>query len=165
MLKRHFQIKGYPDTDVKALRVELPEPTDMFAKRLLDLEEQKTRVIQAVVGTGLFPTEKIYKDYYDMTDREIEEMKTKLEEEQKEQMEREQEAAATGAATGAAAGAPMAADQSAPMDGAPSANESVLNTLAEVKDNYLGSGFDLKKLKTIERLIEKRQNGEEELES
>lgn len=168
MLKRHFQIKGYPEADVKALRVELPEPTDMFAKRLLDLEEQKTRVVQAVVGTGLFPTEKIYKDYYDMTDREINEMKTKLEEEQKALAEKEQEAAAAGV-TGAAAGAPMAADQGAPMDGAenaaPTANEEIVNTLSELKNNYLGIDFDFKKLKTVERLIEKHQSGEEELES
>ena len=164
ILKRHFQIRGYPSSDVRSLRVELPEPTDVFAKRLLDLEEQKTRVIQAVVGTGLFPTEKIYKDYYDMTDREIDEMKTKLDEEQKAQAEMEQDAAA-GGATGAAAGAPMAADQSAPMDGAPAANEEIINALSEIKGNYLGSDFDFKKLRTVERLIEKHQSGEEELES
>ena len=74
-------------------------------------------------------------------------------------------AAAAGGATGAAAGAPMAADQSAPMDGAPAANEEIINALSDIKGNYLGSDFDFKKLRTVERLIEKRQSGEEELES
>jgi hypothetical protein len=164
MLKRHFQIRGYPESDIKSLRVELPEPTDMFAKRLLDLEEQKTRVIQAVVGTGLFPTERIYKDYYDMTDREIDELKTKLEEEQKAQAEKEQDAAG---ATGAAAGAPMAADQGAPMDGAenaaPTTNEEVINILSSIRSKYLGPEFDYDKQRTVQRIIEKQQDREEEL--
>jgi len=167
MLKRHLQIRGFPDSDIKEVRIELPEPTDMFAKRLLDLEEQKTRVIQAVVGTGLFTSEKIYKDYYDMTDREIEELKTKLKEEQEEMAEAQAGMGMPGA-TGAAAGGPMAADQSPPMGGAenttPTANENILTSLESLKEQYIEQGFDFKKHKALERLIEKNLQNEDEEE-
>jgi hypothetical protein len=165
MVKRHLQIKGFTDSDVKKVRIELPEPTDMFAKRLLDLEEQKTRVIQAVVGTMLFPKERIYKDYYDMTDREIEELQEKLKEEQEEQAAMQPEG------TGAAGGAPMAADQSAPMDGAenapPTANEELLQSLIQIKESYSKNGFDYPKHKAMGRIIERNQDieSEEELKS
>ena len=50
----------------------------------MEIDEQKARVVQAVVGLGLFPTSTIYKEFYDMTDQEIEQVKEELQEEQDE---------------------------------------------------------------------------------
>jgi len=171
LLKRHLQIKGFPESDVRDVRIDLPEPTDMFAKRLLDLEEQKIRVIQGIVGTGLFPSEKIYKEYYDMTEREIEELKEKLAEEQKEMAEKQQdEQGALPGATGAAAGAPMAGPTPMEAGGqegaaniAPTSNEEVLASLSLLRESYLGSDFDYNKQKVLRRVIEKYQDGSEEV--
>ena len=76
--KRHLVLKGFPSSIIKGLRIELPSPSDMFEKRLLDLEEQRARVAQAVLGTGLFSKDKVYKDFYEMTENEIEETKEEL---------------------------------------------------------------------------------------
>ena len=42
------------------------------------------------MGTGLFPTDTIYKDLYDMTDQEIEVTKQQLKEEKDDQLEQQQ---------------------------------------------------------------------------
>jgi len=83
--KRHLKLKKFPQSLINALEIELPDPSDIFTKRKLEIDEAKARVVQAVVGTGLFPTETIYKELYDMTDQEIEVTKSKLDEEQAEQ--------------------------------------------------------------------------------
>ena len=84
MAKRHLKLKGFPATLVKELQIHLPDPSDIFTKRKLEIDESKARVVQAVVGTGLFPTETIYKELYDMNDQEISETKRKLKQEQRE---------------------------------------------------------------------------------
>lgn len=82
--KRHLLIKGYPFMQVHKLKIKLPEPSDLSAKRMLDLDEQKARVVQAVKGLGIFPQEKIYKDYYQMNDNDIEKIKQQLKKEMKD---------------------------------------------------------------------------------
>jgi hypothetical protein len=82
--KRHLKMKDYPQTLINALEVCLPDPSDIFTKRKMEIDEQKARVVQAVVGTGLFPSETIYKEYYEMNDAEIEQVKDKLKKEQKD---------------------------------------------------------------------------------
>ena len=47
----------------------------------MEIDEQKARVVQAVIGTGLFPKSVIYKEFYDMTDQEIQNMKDEMKEE------------------------------------------------------------------------------------
>jgi hypothetical protein len=89
--KRHLQLKGYPSRLIKELRIELPEPSDMSAKRKLDLDEQKTRVIQAVKGLQLFSNKEIYRQYYDMSEDEIERIMTELEQEQEEMAQKQAE--------------------------------------------------------------------------
>lgn len=79
--RRHLAIKGYPVQLINKLRINLPDPSDMYTKRKLDVDEQKARVVQAVKGLMIFPTEYIYKEYYDLTDSEIEDIKGKLEKE------------------------------------------------------------------------------------
>lgn len=77
--KKHLAIKGFPRKTIDDLRIRLPDPSDMMTKRKLDVDEQKARVIQAVQMLQLFPKETIYKEYYDLTDIEIEEIEKKLE--------------------------------------------------------------------------------------
>ena len=85
--KRHLKMKHYPPSIINALRIELPDPSHLFTKAKLEIEEQNSRVVQALVATGLFSKRRIYKEYYDMSDEEIEELTEELEKE----MEREQE--------------------------------------------------------------------------
>ena len=89
--KRHLKLKDYPASIIRDMSITLPDPSDMFTKRKLEIDEAKARVVQAVMGTGLFPTETIYKELYDMTDQEIEVTKEKLEKEQDEQAQRAQD--------------------------------------------------------------------------
>ena len=88
---------GYPASLVKAVRIQLPDPSDTFTKRKMEIDEQKARVVQAVVATGLFPKSTIYKEFYDMTDQEIQHTMEELKKEQEEMQEQEQaQAAAAG---------------------------------------------------------------------
>lgn len=87
--KRHLQLKGFPASLIKDLKIELPEPSDMSAKRKLDLDEQKTRVIQAVKGLQLFSNKEIYRQYYDMSEEEIERTMDELDKEMEEQAEKQ----------------------------------------------------------------------------
>lgn len=102
--KRHLLIKGFPFMQVHKLKIKLPEPSDLSVKRQLDLDEQKARVVQAVKGLGIFPIEKIYKDYYQMSDKEISTIKDKLKKEMKDPVFASMGAAAMG--MGGAMGAP-----------------------------------------------------------
>jgi len=87
--QKHLEMVGYPKSIIKDLKIDLPDPSDVFIKRKLEIDEAKARVVTAVVGTGLFPTDHIYKEFYNMTDTEIEMLKKDLEEEQDKQAEKE----------------------------------------------------------------------------
>jgi hypothetical protein len=78
--KRHLLIRGFSAFSVSKLKIKLPEPSDMSAKRQLDIDEQKARVVQAVKGLNIFPLEYLYKNYYQLNDDEIKDIKDKLEE-------------------------------------------------------------------------------------
>lgn len=103
--KRHLIIKGFPSFIVSKLKIKLPEPSDMSAKRQLDIDEQKARVVQAVKGLNIFPLEYIYKQYYQLNQDEIDELKDKLEEQSKDPV---MGAIAAGMPPGGAMGAPGA---------------------------------------------------------
>jgi hypothetical protein len=148
MAKRHLQLKGYPASLIKELRIQLPEPSDMSAKRKLDIDEQKTRVIQAVQGLGLFSSEEIYKEYYDMTTEEIERMKQQIQSEQTEAADQEAEAA-----EGAGPGPMEAGGQEGAENVPPTANESKVSSLEIILDSVL----DEDKKEVISRIIEKEQ--------
>jgi hypothetical protein len=81
IVKRHLLVKGFPAISVSKLKIKLPEPSDMSAKRQLDIDEQKARVVQAVKGLNIFPLDYIYKTYYQMNEQEIDELISKMEEE------------------------------------------------------------------------------------
>lgn len=91
--KRHLAILGYPQTEINSVKVHLPDPSDMFTKRRLDVDEQKIRVVQAVKGLMLFPDDYLYKEYFNLTDNEIKEIKEKMQEQQEEQMQQQMQAA------------------------------------------------------------------------
>ena len=164
MAKRHLQLKGFPAALIKKLKIILPEPSDMSAKRKLDLDEQKTRVIQAVQQLQLFPKDEIYREYYDMDDEQIERMKAEMEKEQEENMEKEAEAAAMGVGGGAGApgGAPPgggpgygeAGGQEPAENIPPTANESVISNLELLRDNIV---IDEEKKEVLSRIILKQQ--------
>jgi hypothetical protein len=86
---RHLMIKGYPVSVIKGLKIKLPAPSDMALKRQLDLDQQKALVVGAVKNLGIFPVDKIYKDYYQLNDNQIKQIKDKLLEEAEEQMEQQ----------------------------------------------------------------------------
>tara|TARA_Y100000034_G_scaffold136773_1_gene215642 strand:- start:2014 stop:3882 length:1869 start_codon:yes stop_codon:yes gene_type:complete len=110
--RRHLALVGYPASLIKGIKIQLPDPSDTFTKRKMEIDEQKARVVQAVVATGLFPTSTIYKEFYDMTDQEIQHTKDELKKEQEEaQAQEEQQAGAAAGMDQAGADQDMERDQ------------------------------------------------------
>ena len=79
LVKRHLALRGYPKEMIKAVDVSLCPPSDLQEKRRLELDEQKTRVVQAVKGLEMFPDDYIYENYFHMNEDEIKEIKDKME--------------------------------------------------------------------------------------
>ena len=155
--KRHLQLKGYPASLIQKLRIKLPEPSDMSAKRKLDIDEQKVRVVQAVQGLQLFPKETIYKEFYDMTEEEIRRTMELMEKEQQKaaEMQAQQQAAAAppGAPQGAGPGYGEAGGQEGAENVPPTANEN-----KEYAFNYLiNSNIDESTKAVLERIVEKQK--------
>jgi len=138
---RHLMIKGYPTSTIKGVKIRLPAPSDMARKRQLDLDQQKAIVVGAVKQLQIFPIEKIYKDYYQLNDSQIEEIKNKLKDEAKEMM-KDQAAimggmpgmpgiAPPGGATmaGAPPGPPMESEENIPPTQVESTDLNKLETL------------------------------------
>tara|TARA_R110002020_G_scaffold82948_2_gene205583 strand:+ start:4187 stop:5983 length:1797 start_codon:yes stop_codon:yes gene_type:complete len=161
MAKRHLQLRGFPAALIKKVKIRLPEPSDMSAKRKLDLDEQKTRVIAAVQQLALFSKDEIYREYYDMTPEEITVMKSEMEEQQAEEMEQQQEQAMlTGQAPAPGGGAPMAGptpEEAGGQEGLenvpPTANEEKVSSLETLRELVLEDD----KKEVISRIIEKQQ--------
>lgn len=146
MAKRHLQLRGYPASMIKGLKIRLPEPSDMSEKRKLDVNEQKTRVVQAVQGLNLFPKETLYREFYDMTEDEVKRTKDKIDKEQEED-QKDQGAAGAGPGPGEAGG------QESAENTPPTANESVDYALKFVAE----STDDEKTREIMQRIIEKQQ--------
>lgn len=80
LCKKQLELLGIDPNDPKnKFEIKLPDSSDMFTKRKLDIDEQKARVVQAVKGLQLISNETIYKEYYDYNDDEIAEEKSKME--------------------------------------------------------------------------------------
>jgi len=146
MAKRHLQLRGFPASVIKNLKIKLPEPSDMSEKRKLDVDEQKTRVIQAVQGLNLFSKESIYREFYDMTDDEVRRMKSEIESEQQQEQQDQQ-------AMGAGPGPGEAGGQEPAENAPPTANESVEYALKFVAD----TAIDEKAKEVLQRIVEKQQ--------
>ena len=160
LAKRHLQLKGYPASLIQKLRIKLPEPSDMSAKRKLDIDEQKTRVVQAVQGLGLFPKETIYKEFYDMTDEEVRRTTELLEKEQQNMadMQAQQQAAATPpgagpAPTGAGPGYGEAGGQEGAENIPPTANENLEHAFDYLKNSNLEESTR----QVLDRILEKQK--------
>jgi len=166
MAKRHLQLRGFAPSLIKKLRIQLPEPSDMSAKRKLDLDEQKTRVIQAVQQLGLFSQEEIYKEYYDMTDEEVRRMKKEIQQEQKEAAEQQESMAPAGAPLPPGGGAPptagpaptappgAAGGQESAENKPPTANEEVVPKLSNLNDILV---LEEREKSVISRIIQKQE--------
>jgi len=89
LVKRHLTLRNYPKEMIREVEVSLCPPSDLQEKRRLELDEQKTRVVQAVKGLEMFTDEYIYENYFNMNSDEIKEMKDKLEEIAREAQEAE----------------------------------------------------------------------------
>jgi hypothetical protein len=89
--KRHLTLKNFPKSLVNKLRIHLPDPSDRYTKRKLQIDDARLRLIQGVTQTQLFPRDYIYKEYYDMSEGEIALIKRKLDEEAKEAAYKQQE--------------------------------------------------------------------------
>jgi hypothetical protein len=157
--KRHLQLKGFPTSQIKDLKIALPEPSDMSAKRKLDIDEQKARVIQAVLGLGLFSKTSIYKDFYDMNDEEIERMEKELEKDQEKDLALQEKQAAIqpNAEANAEAGAPEGLGTPGagpePAENTPPTAESKISGLESLKNLVLESD----KKDVISRIITKQK--------
>jgi hypothetical protein len=148
--KRHLHLRGFPASLIKDLRIHLPEPSDMSEKRKLDIDEQKTRVIQAVQGLGLLSKKQIYREYFDMTDEEVERMLDEIDEERDKEMQREQERVATG--LGAQEGQPAPSGGQELAQGAAPAQESNTKYV-----DFLRNRIDEEEHKEIlERIVNKQ---------
>lgn len=85
LIRRHLKLRKFPSTLVESIEINLCPPSDMFEKRRLELDEQKTRVVQAVKGLELFPNEWLYENYYQLSEGEIEKISDKMKTQQEEQ--------------------------------------------------------------------------------
>lgn len=147
--KRHLVLKGYPALLIQKLKIRLPEPSDMSAKRKLDLDQQKAQVIQAVVALDLFSKEEILRQYYDFTDSEI---KRIMEDKKKEtEQNMQDQAAADGGAPGAPGGEPGAA---APAEEGAPQQESLEHSIEKIKSMMV---IDEEKQKILDRILEKQK--------
>ena len=153
LAKRHLMLKGFPTTLINKLKIKLPAPSDMALKRMLDTDEQKARVVQAVKGLGIFPIEKIYKHYYQMSDSEIEETKKGLEEDQKDPALSQAMAGGLpppgGMPMGDPAGSPMESAENIPPTAAESLDYNSMKALA------IESGCDDELIKLLEDMSAK----------
>ena len=90
LVKRHLTLRKYPKHMIKEVKVTLCPPSDLQEKRKLELDEIKTRVVQAVKGLEMFPVDYIYEHYFQLNEHEIAEIKEAMDKLQQEQMEQEQ---------------------------------------------------------------------------
>jgi len=161
LAKKHLKLKGYPEALISNIRVELPDGSDMFTKRKLDIDEQKARVIQAVVGTQLFAKARILKEYYDLTEQEIEEV---LEEKKKELEEEAAAQAEMGGEEGGGSGPGYgeAGGQEGAENAAPTAVPESNEVFNKIRKRLVSEGGNsYKRNKILGRVLNRKNNKEE----
>jgi hypothetical protein len=132
----------------------------MFAKRKLDIDEQRVRVIAGVQQLGLLPKETLYKEYFHYTDNEIKDVMAKMDKEQ-EEMAAQEQAMPSGGATGAGPGYGEAGGQEGAENIAPTANENTVRILTGIKDKLILEENSSWKEKALSRVIKKQKIKEE----
>lgn len=145
LAKRHLMLRGFPSVSVNSLKIKLPAPSDMAIKRMLDTEEMKTRVVQAVKGLGIFPIKKIYKDYYQLSDNEIADIENGLKEDQSNPVY-----AQAMAAPGVGGAAPVGGEAPPPPEDQPPVAESNQLDLESMKSLAIEAGCDDELLMLLE---------------
>lgn len=85
VVRTHLAIRKMPKHLISEVRIKLPDPSDIFTKRKLEIEEAKARVVSALRGLQLIPDDIIYKEYYELDELEIEDYKEKLKTQMEEQ--------------------------------------------------------------------------------
>jgi len=91
LVKRHLVMKNFPLSLIKDIRIQLPDPSDRFTKRRLEIDQARLAIVQTVTQTQLFPKDYIYKEYYNMSEGEILLLKEKLKKESEEAAYQQQE--------------------------------------------------------------------------
>jgi len=91
LVKRHLTLRGFDKNVINSVEVTLCPPSDLQEKRRLELDEMKTRVVQAVKGLELFPDDYIYEHYFQMNENEIKEVKDVMQAVKDEAMQAEME--------------------------------------------------------------------------
>ena len=166
LARRHLRVKGFPASVINSLKIKLPDPSDMFTKRKLDIDEQLYRVIQAAIGTGLVSKEDAYREYMELTDEEIKQYKARVEKEQEEEAEKAQEQGIdpmTGMPIAGPGSDPRETEPDLDVEGGgqePSENDPPTHKPVEnfelITQNYINEGsIDPKKLKVLKRIKEK----------
>ena len=158
--KRHLQLRGMAPSLIRQMKIKLPEPSDMSAKRKLDLDEQKARVVQAVKGLMLFSDDEIYRQYYDMNEQEIKKVKQELKKQMDEQGAQQQAQGGMPGAPGAPGAPPTpgappgaAGGQEPAENTPPTANESKVETLNKLISRLPS---DDSKIQILERILKKQ---------
>lgn len=91
LVKRHLTLKGFPVSLINKVKIQLPDPSDRFTKRKLEIDSARLAIIQTVTQTQLFPKDYIYKEYYDMSEGEIDIVKQQLKQEAQDAAEQQSE--------------------------------------------------------------------------
>ena len=160
LAKRHLQLKKFPQTVIDTLKIKLPEPSDMFAKRKLDLDLQKIQVLSQMTALQLIPKKLIYKEYFNYTDQEIKEIEELLKKETEEMQTQMQPG---GAPMGPAGGAapPVPAEEQQEQQQQPT-QESTVSNLENLKSKLLVENDASNwKYKAITRVLKRVKNNEE----
>lgn len=104
IVRRHLAIRGMPTHLINNVKIRLPDPSDIFTKRKLEVDEAKARVVAALKGLQLIPDEVIYKEYFELDELEIEDYKAKIKTQMEEQAEMGMVMDPMGGAVGGGAG-------------------------------------------------------------
>jgi len=123
----------------------------MFTKRKLDIDAQKAQVGQTVVGLNLFPKAHIYKEYYDMTDAEVESTLQAIEDESSAATEEQMQGMDNNMQQGAGGG------EAPPLPGAEGTGRSNEEKINRLRKFLLSENLDTSKLRVLKRIYNKTE--------
>lgn len=179
--RRHLAIKGFPQSLINDLRISLPDPSDMYTKRRLDVDGQKAQVVGQVTmlqvgGKPLFSRNYIYREYYDMSENEIKDMENEVDSNMEEMAQNPMAAGGMPGMPGAGGMPPPGGEEGGPpgeeggedpnkppqQDNGPESRENIPPTqkaeafklLRKLKTQALLEG-NRSKIKTMDRIISK----------
>lgn len=79
LARLHLAFKGFPQSEIDNLCIELPDPSDLSLKRKLDNIEQIARAVKAMQGLGMFSKKYLYTNFFDLSEQDIEKLESELE--------------------------------------------------------------------------------------